>query len=140
VADRVKAVGLEESVLLPGFREDLPRLLPCLDVLVHPALMEGLGVILLQAGAAGIPAVATAVGGIPEVVKHEETGVLVPPADPMALAAAIRDLLSHPERARSMGDAARHRVRTEFSVDRMVEGNISVYREVLGSLDTGKAT
>ena len=133
VRKQVRERGLEDSVRLPGFRGDLPDILPCLDLLVHPATMEGLGVILLQASAAGIPIVASAVGGIPEAVAHEESGLLVNPADPLPLAGAVNALLSDPERARRMGEEGRRRVRELFSVDRMVEGNLEVYRDVLGA-------
>ena len=138
VRERIRTAGLLGSVLLPGFREDLPTLLPCLNLLVHPATMEGLGVILLQAGAAGLPVVAARAGGIPEVVAHGSTGLLVPPGDPRALATAVNGLLSAPEEAEAMGRRARERVASEFSVHRMVEGNLDVYREVLSaSADTG---
>lgn len=130
---QVREKGLEASVLLPGFRRDLPHILPCLDLLVHPATMEGLGVILLQASASGVPIVASAVGGIPEAVAHGESGLLVEPADPPGLAAAVTALLSDPGRARRMGAEGRRRVRDLFSVDRMVEGNLAVYQEVLES-------
>ena len=133
VGRMVREMGLEASVRLPGFRGDLPDLLPCLDLLVHPATMEGLGIILLQASAAGIPIVASAVGGIPEAVAHGENGLLVAPGDPSALAGAVNDLLADPVRARRMGDEGRRRVKERFSVDRMVEENLSVYRAVLGS-------
>jgi glycosyltransferase involved in cell wall biosynthesis len=132
MGQEVAPAGLSGSVYLPGFREDLPALLPCLDLLVHPATMEGLGVILLQAGAAGLPVVAAAAGGIPEVVVHGETGLLVRPSDPGSLAAAVISLLSDPPLAQAMGEAARERVEGVFSVDRMVEGNLAVYHEVLG--------
>ena len=131
VARRVEEAGLSDTVLLPGFRQDLPDLLPCLDLLVHPATLEGLGVILLQAGASELPVVASAAGGIPEVVVHGETGLLVPPGDPEALSSAVSSLLADPDRARAMGEAGSARVRETFSVDRMVEGNLSVYREIL---------
>jgi len=128
---KIRDSGLEEAVKVPGFRHDLPVLLPRLDLLVHPATMEGLGIILLQAGASGVPVVATAAGGIPEAVVHEETGLLVPPGDSEALASAVSALLADESRARAMGEAARTRVRREFSVDRMVDGNLEVYREIL---------
>jgi glycosyltransferase involved in cell wall biosynthesis len=131
VSRKVMEAGLEKTVRLPGFREDLPDLLPCLDLLVHPATREGLGVILLQAAASGLSVVASAAGGIPEAVIDQETGLLVPPGDPGALASAVSTLLADPARARSMGDRGRDRIRTEFSVDRMVEGNISVYQDLL---------
>ncbi|MGW8266140.1 MAG: glycosyltransferase [Longimicrobiales bacterium] len=130
---QVREKGLEASVRLPGFRRDLPHILPCLDLLVHPATREGLGIILLQASASGVPIVATAVGGIPEAVVHGESGLLVNPADPPGLAAAISALLSDPDRAQRMGVEGRRRVRDLFSIDRMVDGNLAVYREVLGS-------
>lgn len=132
VAGRVGEMGLEDSVQLPGFRTDLPSILPCLDLLVHPATLEGLGIVLLQASAAGIPIVASAAGGIPEAVAHGETGVLVDPGDPTALADAVSALLADPEKARAMGAEGRRRIRRLFSVERMVEGNLAVYRSVLG--------
>ncbi len=133
ITQRVRARGLENAVRLPGFRQDLPRILPCLDLLVHPATMEGMGIALLQASAAGIPVVASAVGGIPEAVVHQETGLLVTPGDPQRLADAVSLLLDQPELARKMGARGRKRVLGEFSVDRMVEGNLAVYRETLAS-------
>ena len=133
VAERIRKENMEGVVRLPGFRDDLPRLLPCMDLLVHPATMEGLGVILLQAGAAGLPVVAAAVGGIPEVVVDGKTGRLIPPGDPQALAGAVCELLSDPEGRQEMGASARFRVYREFSVAGMVEGNLKVYRELLGT-------
>ncbi len=132
VAGDVRAMGLESAVTLPGFRPDLPAFLPCLDLLVHPATREGLGVILLQASAAGVPIVATRAGGIPEAVENGVNGLLVPPDDPRALASAVSALLGDTLRARALGEAGRERVRSLFSVERMVEGNLSVYRGVLG--------
>jgi glycosyltransferase involved in cell wall biosynthesis len=129
---RIRDMGLEGRVELAGFRDDLPRVLPCLDLVVHPADMEGLGVSLLQAAAAGVPLVGTRAGGLPEVIR-EANGVLVPPADPPALAQAVIALLKDPERARRMGEAGRALVRERFSIDAMVEGNLRVYRELLAS-------
>ena len=129
---RIRDMGLEGRVELVGFRDDLPRILPCLDLVVHPADMEGLGVSLLQAAAAGVPLVGSRAGGLPEIIR-EENGVLVPPADPDALAQAVIGLLKDPERARRMGEAGRALVRERFSIDAMVEGNLGVYRELLAS-------
>lgn len=133
VSRKVVEAGLEKTVRLPGFREDLPALLPCLDLLVHPATMEGLGIILLQAAASGLPVVASEAGGIPEAVVHQETGLLVPPSDPGALASAVSSILSDPALGRSMGDRGRHRIRSEFSADRMVDGNLGVYQDLLSN-------
>jgi len=136
ISSRVAEAEWRAAVHLPGFRDDLSDLLPCLDLLVHPASMEGMGVILLQAGAAGVPVVSTTVGGIPEAVDHGETGLLVPPGDPRALASAVIDLLDDPDRARRMGEAGRRRVKERFSVDRMVEGNLAVYHELVPTSST----
>jgi len=126
-------LGLDGRVIFAGFRSDLPRLLPCLDLLVHPALMEGLGIALLQAAGAGLPIVASNAGGMPEAVRDGLNGLLVPPGDVPALTAAIRRLLADPGQMRQMGRAGRELVEGEFSIDRMVEGNLRVYRELLGA-------
>ncbi|MCJ7626990.1 MAG: glycosyltransferase [Longimicrobiales bacterium] len=137
VSRKVREAGLDGAIQIPGFREDLPDLLPCMDLLVHPAAMEGLGIILLQAAASGLPVVASAAGGIPEAVVDQLTGLLVPPSDPGALASAVSTLLADLPRARSMGKAGRDRVRSDFSVDRMVDGNLSVYRELVSESSSG---
>lgn len=129
--EAIRVLGLGERVRLAGFRDDLPRILPCLNLLVHPALMEGLGVSLLQAAGAGVPIVASRVGGIPEAVRDGVSGLLVPPGDAGALIEAITKVLGDPDLARRMGEAGRERVDLEFSVDGMVEGNLRVYRELL---------
>lgn len=125
--------GVGGHLVFAGFRDDLPAILPCLDLLVHPALMEGLGVSLLQAASAGVPIVASDVGGIPEAVRDGVNGLLVPPSDAPALASAVGRLLGDPALARRLGEAGRRLMRSEFSVGAMVEGNLSVYRELLGS-------
>ncbi len=129
--ETVSRLGLAGRVRLAGFRADLPRLLPCLDVLVHPALLEGLGVSLLQAASAGVPIVASRVGGIPEAVRDGVNGLLVPPGDAEALGRAVSRILGDADLAARMGAAGRELVGREFSVDGMVEGNLRVYRELL---------
>ncbi len=127
----LRAGPYQHAVRLPGFVADLPRWLPCLDVLVHPALREGLGVILLQAAALGVPIVATSVGGIPEVVAHEENGLLVPPADIAALTAALMRLLSHRDLAMALGRGGIARIQRSFTPAAMVAGHLAVYRELI---------
>ena len=127
----VESAGLSERVHLLGFRDDLSELMPCLSLLVHPALMEGLGVSLLQAAAAGVPIIASRVGGIPEAVMDGVTGLLVPPGDPAALEQAMRRLLCEPLLRERLGRAGAERARREFGTDAMVEGNLNVYRELL---------
>jgi glycosyltransferase involved in cell wall biosynthesis len=127
----IAAAGLESRIHLAGFRDDLAEILPCLALLVHPALMEGLGVSLLQASAAGVPIVASRVGGIPEAVEDGVTGLLVPPGDPLALREAIGRLLADSVLRRRFGAAGAQRIRRAFSVDAMGAGNLDVYRELL---------
>lgn len=133
VRGRVQAEAvLRERVQLTGFRSDLDRLLPGLDVLAHPAHMEGLGVALLQAAACGVPIIGGRAGGIPEIVQPGLNGELVEPGDAIGLAAALNRLLdSHALRER-MGAAGREWVQRHFSIDAMVEGNLAVYRRLLG--------
>jgi len=128
-----RELGLDEHVRFAGFRTDLEQWLPCLDLVVHPAQMEGLGIALLQAAACGRPVVAVRAGGMPEAVRDGETGVLVEAGDVAGLGAAVSGLLDEPARARRMGEAGAAMVAREFGVDAMVEGNLAVYRAVLGT-------
>jgi glycosyltransferase involved in cell wall biosynthesis len=98
-----------------------------MDVFVLSSVTEGLAMTLLEAMAAGKPIVATRVGGNPEAIAEGETGLLVPPRDPAALAGAIGALLADPRRAASMGAAGRERVRQEFSLQAMVRRYAAVY-------------
>ncbi len=127
----VEERGLGGAVVFAGFRRDLARFLPCLDLLVHPADMEGLGIALLQAQAAGVPVVASRAGGIPEAVADGETGLLVAPGDVAGLEAAVARLLADEPGRLAMGRRGRERIREAFSIDTMVIGNLAVYREVL---------
>jgi glycosyltransferase involved in cell wall biosynthesis len=122
-------------VVFAGFVMDLHRVLPCLDLLVHPARMEGLGVILLQASAAGVPIVAARAGGIPEAVRDGVNGLLVPPGDVVALGEAVLRILQDPTLAARLRDGGRRLAVEEFSVRAMVRGNLAVYQQALsGSL------
>ncbi len=126
----IERQGLSAHVQLIGFREDIERLLPCFDLLVHPADMEGLGVSLLQASASGVPIVASAVGGIPDAVHDNENGLLIPPADPAALTAAVCALLRDPDRARRLGAAGRALVERQFSITGMASGYRALYERL----------
>lgn len=132
VRSRADARGLSQAVRFPGFRSDLTGYLGCLDLLVHPALDEGLGIILLQAGAAGVPVVAASVGGVPEIIRDRVNGLLVPPGDAGDLAGAIIRLLDAKDLRIRLGRAGREIVEREFSVEHMVRGNLQVYRELTG--------
>jgi len=124
-------LGLGERVVFAGFRLDVPEILAEVAVSVLPSLSEGLSNVLLESMAAGAPVVATRVGGNPEVVEDGETGLLVPPRDPAALAQAICRLLDSPELASRFGQAGRERVIKRFSLERMVQATESLYLDLL---------
>jgi len=128
----IRQQKLDNYVQLAGFRDDMPQILPCLDLVVHPALMEGLGVSLLQAAASRVPIVASRAGGIPEIVRHGVNGYLTSPGNSSELANAIIDILSSPDKAAQMGKEGFDLVQREFSIDSMVEGNIKVYEQIMG--------
>jgi glycosyltransferase involved in cell wall biosynthesis len=108
--------GLAEHVRFLGFRRDAPRLIPAFDVVAVPSHVEPLGNATLEAMAAGVPVVGSRVGGIPEMVVDGETGLLVPPRVPAALAAAMERLVHDGDAARTMGRAGRHRAAEAFGV------------------------
>ncbi|MBN2706654.1 MAG: glycosyltransferase [Deltaproteobacteria bacterium] len=128
---RIRNQALEERFIFAGFRRDLPRFLSHLDLLVHPALLEGLGVSLLQAAAAGVPVAAFAAGGVPEVVRSLDNGFLVEAGDVRALVEVIERCLSDSALRRRLGDNGRRLVESKFSVAGMVAGNLQIYREML---------
>jgi glycosyltransferase involved in cell wall biosynthesis len=130
---QIKHLHLAQHVVLTGFRADVIGVLKGLDLFVMSSVTEGLGTALLDAMAAGRPIVATRAGGIPEVVVHGETGLLVPPRDAPALAAGILELLRDPERRSRFAAAGFARVRDLFSVDRMVEETLAVYGRLVGT-------
>ncbi len=125
------ALELGDRVVFAGFRDDLDARLGAFDLLVHPALREGLGVIMLKASAAGVPVVAFDVAGSREAVADGETGILVPPKSSGALAEAILRMAADPAQRRRYADAGRKRMRREFSIDAMVEAHIRLYDEIL---------
>ena len=118
------------AVTFAGFRPDLREFLGRIDLLVHPASREALGIGVLEAQAAGVPVVACAAGGLPEAVADGVTGLVVPPANPIALAGAVIGLLDDPDRRRRFGAAAAERIRAEFSPARMVDDYLALYREL----------
>ncbi len=130
-ADRL---GISNSLRFAGFREDLHEFMGHADLLVHPALREGLGVCLLEAQAAGMPVVASRAGGIPEVVAEGETGLLVTPGQVAELAGAVVAMVRDAERRQRMAAAGPAHIARHFSAEGMVSGNLEVYREVLGVL------
>jgi glycosyltransferase involved in cell wall biosynthesis len=130
---RARDLGLHAAVIFAGHRADLARVLDAVDVVTLPALSEGPALIAIQAAAMGRPVVATAVDGMPEVIREARTGRLVPPADPAALSRAIRGVLRDPFGAQRMGRAGRDFVLDRFSLDRQVSSTVRVYRDVVGA-------
>jgi glycosyltransferase involved in cell wall biosynthesis len=132
--------GLENIIYFAGFRTDLERILPCLDVLLHPATMEGLGVSLLQAAASEVPIIGTRAGGIPEIVHHGINGYLIDPGDTEAIVSSLLTLLHDPEKRRLFGQAGRKLVESSFSIDAMVDGYLRIYNEINNIKKSDKGT
>jgi len=135
---QAERLGISKQVHFLGTVQDTPELLARCDLFVLPSLWEGMPLSLLEAMAAGRPAVATAVSGSAELILDEETGLLVPAGDPAALAAAMIRLLQDPEAAEAMGARARDRVRREFSLERMVESTHTLYCNLLAEREPGR--
>ncbi|HEY8166445.1 MAG TPA: glycosyltransferase [Gemmatimonadaceae bacterium] len=125
------SLGLQERVIFTGFRSDVAQILPELSVSVLPSLSEGLSNTLLESMAAGVPVVATRVGGTAEVVQDLENGLLVPPGDPSSLAEAICRYLDAPAFAAQMGSAARRRIFERYSMHTLVENTSRVYESLI---------
>ncbi len=131
IRQSVAAAGLDDAFTFAGFRDDLPAILPGIDLLVHPAHREGLGVAVLQAMSIGRPVVAARAGGLPEIVHPGITGELVPPGDPVALASAINSILDSPARAANLGRTARDWIVRHASLEQTAARNGAIYREIL---------
>jgi len=130
---QARALGLGDALLLAGFRppEEIPSILKAIDVFVLSSVEEGMATSLFETMAAGAPIVATRAGGIPEIVRDGETGLLVPPRDPGALADAVVRLLNDAALSRRLAEAAGRFVRAEGRKERMVEETLQVYEELL---------
>ena len=123
------AAALDGAARLVGFRRDVAACLAAADIVALPSLQEGLGVAALEAMAAGRPVVASRVGGLAEAVVHEETGLLVPPGDPTALAAALARLARDPDLRARLGVAGHARVLARYTATRMAEGTLACYED-----------
>lgn len=124
-------LGLADAVVMTGSRDDVPAVLASVDLLIVPSESETAGLTALEAGAAGLPVVATRVGGLPEAVRDGVTGVLVPPRDADALARAVVDVLSDEAAASAMGRAGRALVEREFSAAGLVDTMTGIYDRLL---------
>jgi glycosyltransferase involved in cell wall biosynthesis len=131
VQRKAEELGLADIVHFFGMRRDIPDLLAAMDIFTIPSHSEGLCRALLEAMAAGLPVIASEVGGMPEVVRHEENGLLIPARDPEALGQAMLRLLADPEWAKALGDKAKAHVREHFSKDRMAKEINEIYDELV---------
>jgi glycosyltransferase involved in cell wall biosynthesis len=127
LASLCRELGLEKNVMFAGHRDDARSLFPAFDVYVNSSISEGISLTLLEAMAASRAIVATRVGGTPEVVDHETTGLLVPARSADEMSTAVEQLLGSPSRRVSMGAAGRSRVERLFSVERMVAHYADIY-------------
>ena len=126
-------LGLNEAVTFTGFRKDVPSFLASFDIFAFPSHLEGLGTSILDAMAFAKPVVSTTAGGIPEVVSAGINGLLVPPKDPEAFANALIKLIENKELRESFGRAGRNIVESRFSIDKLVEGTLDFYKDLLAS-------
>jgi glycosyltransferase involved in cell wall biosynthesis len=127
----IRRLGLERAVVLAGNRSDVADILARADVFVLSSTSEGLPLSILEAMAAELPVVASSVGGVPEAVEDGDTGLLVPPRDPLRLAAALERLLVDPALRHRLGSNGRERVREHFSLEAFQQAHVAVYRREL---------
>jgi glycosyltransferase involved in cell wall biosynthesis len=129
--EQARRLGIEDNVVFAGRRLDASRLVGSFDFSLLTSYQEGLSNALLESMAAGVPVVASRVGGIPETVDDGVDGLLVPPADPAALARAILWMIEHPDERRRMGEAARRHATADFSLAKMVDATETTYLQQL---------
>jgi glycosyltransferase involved in cell wall biosynthesis len=130
---RARALSIEKHVLFLGSRQDVPDILSCMEISVLPSLGEGFSNAILESMAAGLPMVATDVGGNREAIIDGETGFIVPPGDPDSLADRLIRLLDDPSLGKKMGRAGRQRIENHFTLDRMVRDTERFYDEILAA-------
>jgi len=124
-------LGLDEKVIFTGMRQDIPECLSVMNIYVQPSHFENVPNSILEAMAAGLPVIATDVGGIREVVVHKETGFLVEPDNERELVQSIDFLIRHPGKRREMGERGRKRVMSFFSIEKMVSEYEELYEQIM---------
>ncbi len=127
----IRELGLDNHVVLAGRRNDMREVLSALDILVVPSLEEAFGLAPVEGMLSGLPVIAARAGALPEFVIEDRSGMLVPPADPEALAAALVTLASDPERRRSLGQSARAWALENLSLERHFDALDRLYEECL---------
>jgi glycosyltransferase involved in cell wall biosynthesis len=128
---KARELGILNRVIFAGERSDIPNILAASDILVLPSHEEGFSNVILEAMAAGLPLVATRVGGAQEAVLDGVTGWLVQPNRPKELATKIVDLLNNPKRSKKWGERGKERVKKEFGIEKMVEEHLMLYQRVM---------
>lgn len=131
VESLAQQLNLDHRVIFTGQRQDVPDILREVDIVVHPSLTEGLSNVILEAMAAGLPVIATRVGGNPELVEDGRTGLLVRVEDARQIADAVCQLLDRPQMAHAFGQRGRQRVIDEFAIDRMLAKTEALYFRLL---------
>lgn len=121
--------NLNRGVFLLGKRSDAAKFILAFDIFFLSSIKEGLPYVLLEAGAAGLPVVATEVGGTPEIIDHMKNGILVPPKDPRAMAEGIKFLIDNPEKRKEFGEKLKEKVEKEFRLETMIEKTLKIYSE-----------
>lgn len=134
----VKDKKLDAHIRFPGFRTEMPKIMASVDFVVHPASMEGLGVALLQSAASRKAIVATAAGGIPEIVHHHQNGFLLSVGDAEGVIDAISQLCQSADLRAQYGEEGRRIVEQHFSIPAMAKGNVEIYRQVLANRANAK--
>jgi len=137
LTQQIKARGLSDRFLLAGFRSDLDRLLPSFDLLVQSSFTEGMPNVVLEACAAGVPVVATAVGGTPEIIEGPASDLLVPPGDPEAMAERIRSVLADNQGRLDLAGRAREHVLGRFTFTAQAQLYRKLFGELIGAAEPG---
>jgi glycosyltransferase involved in cell wall biosynthesis len=132
--EEAERLGLQERMIFTGFYPDISHIYPLIDVFVVPSLSEGLSITTIEAMAAERPIIASDTGGLPELISHHRTGLLVPPGDHQALAYAIFELLKRPRWAQGLARAAREKAKASFTIERMVAETERLYRDIAREL------
>ncbi|PIR70341.1 MAG: hypothetical protein COU46_01880 [Candidatus Niyogibacteria bacterium CG10_big_fil_rev_8_21_14_0_10_42_19] len=129
IQEEIKIAGLENRIYLAGHIENAPKYLKALDIFTLSSVKEGLPYVLLEAGSAGIPVVATNVGGISEIIRNERSGLLVPPKDPKAISNALEKLIKNTKTRENYGNHLKNRVEANFKFEIMIEKTNKIYKQ-----------
>jgi len=129
--NHAKNLGIQNNVIFTGIRRDIPALLSAMDVFVFPSLWEGFGNALIEAMAAGKPIIATGIPTVKEIMNSEKLGIIVPPANSEALAESLKSLLFNKTFAQQLGESAKERAFSSFTIDNTVQRYITLYKSIL---------